>query len=490
MNFFKIDSPLMNLLRSITDMLFLQLLFVIFCIPIVTIGPAITAKYYVAMKLVRNEETGILKPFVSCFTRNFKTALPIWLVELVVSFVLITDWFWIFNNGIANSSAIYVIGLAVVTLIDISVTLVVFPLISRFSMKPLEYIKAAIIVAISNFFKIALIVILAVMTIIACIWYFQWLPLIAAFMVLSLTLFLSLVLSKEFKKIEDGYTNKKTSTDEDETNLEPVDGFKEANYAGSRKDLAKIEAEEKSLEELFGPNNAYDEEERLKVDGNGIRSRIRRYYANEKANLDGLTKRQKLEYFADYYLPGLIVVIILLASLGWYISDVIKAKKVVLTGVYINCQLSDEGMKHATNDFITWGDYSSDQRVELGPTDLSFDGMTEADNASIELAFQAQVATGLIDYFIMDEEAVVRYSGLEYFADLGTIIDIEAIGEGRLFYTDEEETGSPSVPCAIRITDSAKESLGLPLEENYYVAFSIVNNKAETYSDYILYLEQ
>ena len=64
MHFLRIDGPVFRFLETIANLLLLNLLFVICCIPVVTIGPALTATYYVALKIVRQEETGIFQDLV------------------------------------------------------------------------------------------------------------------------------------------------------------------------------------------------------------------------------------------------------------------------------------------------------------------------------------------------------------------------------------------------------------------------------------------
>ena len=48
MDIFKYDSPLMSFLNTVFDLMFLNILCFVCCIPIITIGPALAAKYDVA----------------------------------------------------------------------------------------------------------------------------------------------------------------------------------------------------------------------------------------------------------------------------------------------------------------------------------------------------------------------------------------------------------------------------------------------------------
>lgn len=56
---FKLDSPLVNFLNKVADILILGVVFMIACIPVITAGAAFTAAYYMGFKMVKNEETYI-----------------------------------------------------------------------------------------------------------------------------------------------------------------------------------------------------------------------------------------------------------------------------------------------------------------------------------------------------------------------------------------------------------------------------------------------
>ena len=64
---FKLDSPLMNFLSKIADIMILNLLIIICSIPVFTIGAAVSAAYYMAFKMVKNEETYIVRGFFKAF---------------------------------------------------------------------------------------------------------------------------------------------------------------------------------------------------------------------------------------------------------------------------------------------------------------------------------------------------------------------------------------------------------------------------------------
>ena len=77
---------------KLADLILLNLLFIICCIPIVTIGASITAMYYVTLKMVRNEESYLFRSFFKSFKQNLKQSTVIWLILLAVSIVLWMDF--------------------------------------------------------------------------------------------------------------------------------------------------------------------------------------------------------------------------------------------------------------------------------------------------------------------------------------------------------------------------------------------------------------
>ena len=75
MNFFNLDSPFMRFLTKMADLIILNILYMICCIPIVTIGAASTALYTVSMKAVKNEESYIIRGYFKAFKENFKISM-------------------------------------------------------------------------------------------------------------------------------------------------------------------------------------------------------------------------------------------------------------------------------------------------------------------------------------------------------------------------------------------------------------------------------
>ena len=64
MKFWAIDSPVMRVLGRLGDIIILNMIFVVGCIPVITIGTSLSALYAVAMKMARGEGTSDRQPSV------------------------------------------------------------------------------------------------------------------------------------------------------------------------------------------------------------------------------------------------------------------------------------------------------------------------------------------------------------------------------------------------------------------------------------------
>ena len=202
MNLFEFDSPFMNFLSKAVSYMLVCLLCLLFSLPVITAGAAFTASYYVGMKLIRDEGTGFLKPFINSFKENFKQSTAIWFVELLVGCFLAYDWYLIYTNGVDKYNHILLIVLAILTLYFILASIAVFALIARFSMSSKEAIKGALAYTYINIPRMIFVLILTVFPTAASIKYANWLMAIWPVGSAACLYIISYNFSKSFKKLE------------------------------------------------------------------------------------------------------------------------------------------------------------------------------------------------------------------------------------------------------------------------------------------------
>lgn len=146
---FKLDSPLMNFLGKVCDIMILNVLVIVFSIPIFTAGAAITAAYSVAYKMVKNEEGHITKGFFKAFKENFKQSTAIWLIFLAVFFILFFDYRIMFYSEVELNELIQYGVIAVTVILAMGFSFV-FPLQARFSNTVKNTIKNSFLMALSH----------------------------------------------------------------------------------------------------------------------------------------------------------------------------------------------------------------------------------------------------------------------------------------------------------------------------------------------------
>ncbi len=136
----------------------LNVIYVICCIPVITIGAATAALYSVALKMVKKEEGPIVKSFWKAMKDNFKKGTLAWLIVLAAMTVMWAEYVLVFTvtGGI---SVFYMVVLVIEALVAAFVLPFLFPLIARYENSLWNTFKNSLLLSISNFgswLKIAL----------------------------------------------------------------------------------------------------------------------------------------------------------------------------------------------------------------------------------------------------------------------------------------------------------------------------------------------
>lgn len=203
MNFFSPDSDFMNGVSRIVDYILINLLCVLFSIPVITAGAAITAKFYVAMKIERGEEPKVWSSFVKAFRENFKQTTIIWGVLLLTGAIIAWDWHSIL---LGDSKGMFFAGkiiFLVMTVVWWSVAYNIFPFISRFEISTKEALKGSLAFTLLNPHKMLLILIVTVLPYIIEAWYIEWALAIWLLCTTATLYYVAKMYVKEFGKIEE-----------------------------------------------------------------------------------------------------------------------------------------------------------------------------------------------------------------------------------------------------------------------------------------------
>ena len=224
--FFNLDSPLMVGLTKLADLMIVNILALICCIPIVTIGASMTAMHYVCLKIARNEENYIMKMFFKSFKENFKQATIIWLIELAIIAVFVAD-FWILNRAPENFPDWFRTALIAFTLLVIALSLYVFPLLAKFDNSVKATIKNSALVSLMIWPKTILSLITWIIPFAILYYVPQILPVDFVLGLSGPAFLMAILYNKTFKKLEPETEEK----DADDWFIEPIesDGISETD---------------------------------------------------------------------------------------------------------------------------------------------------------------------------------------------------------------------------------------------------------------------
>ena len=149
MKSFNIDSPLMQFLAKVADLMIINILTLICCIPIITVGPALTAAHYVCLKMVRNEDCYIVRSYFKSFKENFKQGLILGVILLICGGILLVDSIYFLGMGGTKGIVLTVLFYSVIASLA-CVVCYVFPFMAQFSNTVPGILKSAVYLAARN----------------------------------------------------------------------------------------------------------------------------------------------------------------------------------------------------------------------------------------------------------------------------------------------------------------------------------------------------
>lgn len=150
---FSSENKVFSTLSKVFDMLVLGLVWILLCLPIITIGPATTALYYTIVKVIRRERSYVFKEFWRSFKLNFKQGIGVSLVFVIFAAVMYID-FRFLNDALAESfkyrNVLYGAYLVIIVL-AVFLFLYVCPILSRFTVSTKQLFKWAFLLSVRHF---------------------------------------------------------------------------------------------------------------------------------------------------------------------------------------------------------------------------------------------------------------------------------------------------------------------------------------------------
>ncbi len=77
---FRIDGKFFEIISRLGDLIILNIIFLICCIPIITVGASVTAMYAVTKKMAQNRESYLVRSYFRAFKENFRQSTIMWII--------------------------------------------------------------------------------------------------------------------------------------------------------------------------------------------------------------------------------------------------------------------------------------------------------------------------------------------------------------------------------------------------------------------------
>lgn len=143
------DNPMIRFLSRLFDLILLNILFIISCIPIITIGVAVSAAYQVIFKIIDKKDPYIVKTYFDALKENFKQATLLWMLLLSAG-ICINAALFIIYNVLDQKFEFLLIPVCLLVFIIVSVAVYAFPLLSRYQCGMKQLLKNTVFLSITN----------------------------------------------------------------------------------------------------------------------------------------------------------------------------------------------------------------------------------------------------------------------------------------------------------------------------------------------------
>lgn len=168
MKFFSVESPLYKFMQSLWDILKLNFMWIIFCIPIVTIGGSTIAAFSVLLRMSEDQEGNVIKDFWKAFKENWKQGILIGLLPPICFEAVFLD-FQLYKAVENGGLGILIVG-CFSAYIFIFCLIYVFPLLARYDNTVINSIKNSFRIGMKFFGRTFLLLVIIAVEVLIIFW--------------------------------------------------------------------------------------------------------------------------------------------------------------------------------------------------------------------------------------------------------------------------------------------------------------------------------
>lgn len=168
MGMFSQNSGFVKFMTRAFDVLWLNFLWLVFSLPIITIGASTCAAFSVTLKMVDEEEGYVGRQFVKAFKENFKQGTLMWLITAPCVYACYLIWQIVIKAEEINF--LVILGAIIFTALVIVFNIYTYPMIARYDNTLKNIIKNSLGITLIYFWKTVLLVLLVGLEIAIICW--------------------------------------------------------------------------------------------------------------------------------------------------------------------------------------------------------------------------------------------------------------------------------------------------------------------------------
>lgn len=195
---FQLESPFFRLITNIGNVIIVSVLWIIGCLPIVTIAASTSALYYTCVKVILRGRGYVVKDFIHAYKDNLKQGSLITTLSLIISCILYMDHTYITH---LEQPPFYLVAMYRCALLFFcGMLLYLIPNLSRFRVSFPALLRLSLFMMIRHFYLTFIMMVLLVATAILIL----SIPVILLFLPGLYMILKSLVMEKILKKYMPG----------------------------------------------------------------------------------------------------------------------------------------------------------------------------------------------------------------------------------------------------------------------------------------------
>lgn len=214
--FFDSENPVMRFLSRLVDLAVLNVITLLYCLPIITAGGALAAMNYVLLHFVREDETYVIQMFRKSFRENIRQGILEGLLVLAIAGITAVDM-WGLHRIESRMATLVMIVITIIAMFMFITCIYMFALQSRYENKVSTTLLNALKLMLTNLPRTVAMIVIWLIWAVILVYLYKAAPL--AFLLFGLTLpgyLCAMLYDRIFEKLESEENESKEGEDQDD----------------------------------------------------------------------------------------------------------------------------------------------------------------------------------------------------------------------------------------------------------------------------------